>query len=94
GTAQNDYFYRLWTLKEAFFKATGTGISAGLEKIAFELADGKIHWRIAASLKEDNNNWQFHQWVHGTQEYCALAYKSQHPLQVNWLDALYTSNFS
>ena len=93
GVAQSDYFYRLWTLKEAFFKATGTGISAGLEKIAFELADDKISAQIAAVLSEHDNEWKFHQWTLGAQDYCALACKSQHPLQVNWFDALPTPAF-
>jgi len=87
-TAQIDYFYRLWTLKEAFFKALGTGISAGLEKIAFELADDKISAQIAATLAEHGAEWQFHQWALSTQDYCALTCKSQHQLQVNWFDAL------
>jgi 4'-phosphopantetheinyl transferase len=88
GAAQNDLFYRLWTLKEAFLKATGTGISAGLEKIAFDLADNKITAQIAPALGEDGDQWQFHQWILGAQDYCALACKHPHPLQVNWFDAL------
>lgn len=94
--AQAVYFYQLWTLKEAFLKAIGTGISAGLEKIEFDLTGSKISAHIAASLEgnpEDSTchsaaEWQFHQWALTAQDYCALASKSRQPLDLNWFDAL------
>jgi 4'-phosphopantetheinyl transferase len=46
-----DAAYRLWTLKEAYLKARGLGLSRGLEAVAFELDDdGEATARFAASL--------------------------------------------
>ena len=88
GEAQTDYFYRLWTLKEAFLKAIGEGISAGLDKIQFDLAGNAISAEIAAPLGNNANEWQFHQWALTAQDYCALASKSQNPVEAKWFDAL------
>lgn len=91
---QTDYFYRLWTLKEAFFKATGSGISAGLEKIAFVLDEKRISAEITAGLGQDADEWQFQQWALTAQVYCALASQSEQSLAVSWLDALSAPAFS
>lgn len=94
GDAQRDYFYRLWTLKEAFFKATGIGISAGLDKICFDLNDSSIRAGIARELDNESAHWQFHQWAPTAQNYCALVYKAPHTLAIDWFDALDTPAFS
>lgn len=83
---QADYFYRLWTLKEAFFKALGTGISAGLEKVHFVLDAESISAAPEASLNA-SPEWQFHQWELSATDYCALAYTSAEPVAVKWFNA-------
>jgi 4'-phosphopantetheinyl transferase len=61
--AQPRRFIELWTLKEAYLKAIGTGISGGLDSMTFDWCDGGIHFERASD--PDAQRWQFRQWSRG-----------------------------
>lgn len=57
---QHLFFFRLWTLKESYLKARGTGISTGLDKAAFRITAAGVQVEFAAELKEQTSDWQFY----------------------------------
>lgn len=69
-------FYRLWTLKEAFFKARGTGIATGLARAAFRFEHLEIHPHLAPELQENPKEWRFWQWQTDAALTLALACQS------------------
>lgn len=59
----NDYlrsFYTCWTLREAYVKAVGIGISFPTRKIQFEISeDHSVAATFAADIGDSGNAWQF-----------------------------------
>ena len=57
---QRSRFFDYWTLKEAYMKARGEGISLGLDKFGFRLRDpGAITIALDDSLEDNPRRWQF-----------------------------------
>lgn len=60
GTALAEAFFTGWTLREAFVKARGIGISYPTRKLHFDVKnDRAIRVRFEAELNEDPARWQF-----------------------------------
>jgi len=61
-------FYELWTLKEAYLKATGAGLSTSLDRITFDFERHTAHL-----VDEPVDGWQFAQFHAGEAHLVAVA---------------------
>jgi 4'-phosphopantetheinyl transferase len=69
--ARHETFLRIWTLKEAFVKATGDGIGLGLDRFAFTLDPPRLHF--APGSAGDAAAWRFLQWQPTPRHILAVA---------------------
>ena len=75
-------FYRLWTLKEAYIKATGRGLAEPLDRFAFSLDPVSIGFLAGDDAPQD---WQFAEFEPGLRHRLALAVRrpAAEPMQLD-----------
>ena len=79
GWERKEAFFRLWTLKEAYLKATGQGLTIPLDSFAFDLDP------LAISLEapETGSAWRFAEFRPGPRHTIALAVRSLEPIAID-----------
>tara|TARA_R110001583_G_C5632027_1_gene407137 strand:- start:1069 stop:1839 length:771 start_codon:yes stop_codon:yes gene_type:complete len=91
GIEQQQRFFECWTLKEAFVKATGVGISLGLDTFYFDFNKRSKNHTININFNEHypldkNATWQFYQ-APLKQQILSICRASHSHQSINYFDA-------
>lgn len=70
---QREVFFSFWTLKEAYIKARGMGLSLPLDGFSFDLAGASPRVRFTERCPDDSDRWQFRQYVPTADHLLAIA---------------------
>jgi 4'-phosphopantetheinyl transferase len=79
-------FFRIWTLKEAFIKATGEGLHRPLESFSFAFAPLRIRFHPQRPSDDEPDHWQFAQFDAAPHFPVAVAVRRP-PQCALWFDA-------
>ena len=73
GDRWRDRFLTYWTLKEAYVKARGVGISLPLSEISFTVNERGARIDFEGSLTGTDSRWAFHLWQPSARHLAAVA---------------------
>jgi 4'-phosphopantetheinyl transferase len=76
GQERIDRFIEVWTLKEAFVKACGFGLSLPLTDFAFEIPSSSTVVRFFDAALGDAGLWRFHSWDIASCHRAAIAVRT------------------
>ena len=80
GPEKGDRGVSLWTLKEAYIKARGMGVSLPLKKISFVFGGAEgIHLELDPCLNDESERWQFCQFDHAGHRIAMMVERTAGP---------------
>lgn len=85
---RQELFFRIWTLKEAYVKACGEGLSIPLDRFSFDLSEDTPRISFSASLDDDPGRWQFVESSLGQRHRAAVAFRGETETtsKIEWID--------
>lgn len=88
GEAQRERFFELWTLKEAYIKAIGKGLSAPLRAITFDPAGpDPVSIRFGPEVADDDARWCLRRFEVGSAHRLALALAAERDAHIGCQEA-------
>jgi 4'-phosphopantetheinyl transferase len=88
GAAQRERFFELWTLKEAYIKAIGKGLSAPLRSITFDPTQpDPVPVTFGPDVADDHTRWCLRRFRVGSEHRLALALAADRAAGVHCVEA-------
>jgi len=75
-------FFAVWTLKEAYIKARGLGLTLPLADFSFSFPEGVVKVDFAPQLNDDPGSWQFERLQPTPEHRIAVAVRQPHSVPV------------
>jgi 4'-phosphopantetheinyl transferase len=90
--ARRERFFAYWTLKEAYIKARGMGLSIPLDAFWFDLGGRSPRLHLTDRCPDDAPRWRFYRYAPTAQHRLALAARPRHQaepsIELRWITPL------